>query len=78
MKKILVSSLAITMLCACGVTRDDLGFEKESPDEMMVVSRAPLSIPPEFNLRPLTVENEITENEQDMTAGEKVLLKQMN
>jgi len=78
MKKILISSLAVTMLCACGVTRDDLGFEKETPDEMMVVSRAPLSIPPEFNLRPLTVENETAATEQDMSVGEKALLQQMN
>ncbi|MBR1605301.1 MAG: DUF3035 domain-containing protein [Alphaproteobacteria bacterium] len=78
MKKIVISSIVVTMLCACGVTRDDLGLEKESPDEMMVISRAPLSIPPEFNLRPLTVENEAVTTEQEMSAGEKALLKQMN
>lgn len=78
MKKILISSLIVTMLCACGVTRENLGFEKESPDEMMVISRAPLSIPPEFNLRPLTVENENAADEQSMSVGEKALLKQMN
>ena len=78
MKKILISSLVITMLCACGVTREDLGFEKDSPDEMLVVSRAPLSIPPEFNLRPLTVESEVEIDAPEMSAGEQALLKQMN
>ena len=32
--------------------REQLGLNKSSPDEFKVVSRAPLSIPPEFNLRP--------------------------
>jgi len=77
MKKIIISSLTIIMLSACGVTRDDLGLQKETPDEMMVVSRAPLSIPPEFDLRPLTVENE-TEIEPEMSAGEQALLNQLN
>lgn len=47
--------LALTLaLAACtnaGV-RDSLGLNREAPDEFVVVSRPPLSVPPEFELRP--------------------------
>lgn len=42
----------VLSLGACSGVRDQLGLTKQSPDEFKVVSRAPLSIPPEFNLRP--------------------------
>lgn len=37
---------------ACSGLRDNLGLNKASPDEFQVVSREPLTIPPEFRLRP--------------------------
>lgn len=77
MKKVMISSLLVIMLCGCGLTKQDLGLEKSSPDEMMVVSRAPLSIPPEFGLRPITVETAETEEISSVSAGEQALLKQM-
>ena len=46
-----IAVLAIS-LGACSGVREQLGLNKTSPDEFKVVSRAPLSIPPEFNLRP--------------------------
>jgi len=36
----------------CSTTREVLGLTKRSPDEFKVVSRAPLSMPPDFSLRP--------------------------
>ncbi|SOD96110.1 DUF3035 domain-containing protein [Caenispirillum bisanense] len=46
-------ALAVTLaLSACGNTKQVLGLEREGPDEFTVVSRAPLSIPPQFSLRP--------------------------
>lgn len=74
MNKIIISSALIVMLSACGITRDDLGLEKQSPDEMLVVSRAPLSLPPEFNLRPIIEDNSITEK-PELSAGEQALLQ---
>jgi hypothetical protein len=35
-----------------------LGIEREAPDEFRVVSRPPLSVPPQFNLRPPSVTGE--------------------
>ena len=36
----------------CGEVRNALGYEKQAPDEFAVVARAPLSVPPNFQLRP--------------------------
>lgn len=49
---------ALALLCsglalgACEGVKEQLGLDKQSPDEFRVVSRAPLTIPPEFSLRP--------------------------
>lgn len=75
MKKTVLFLICISILSGCGLTRRDLGLEKETPDEMLVVSRAPLSIPPEFNLRPIV---EIVEDDNaEFSAGEKALLENM-
>ena len=42
----------ILALGACQGVRDQLGLTKQSPDEFKVVARAPLTLPPEFTLRP--------------------------
>jgi hypothetical protein len=44
--------LAASALSGCTDARRALGYEKAPPDEFAVVSRAPLSQPPDFNLRP--------------------------
>ena len=40
------------VLSGCESGRELLGLTKRSPDEFQVVSRAPLSMPPDYNLRP--------------------------
>jgi hypothetical protein len=47
-----VSLLLTITLSGCGETRRALGYDKAPPDEFTVVSRAPLSQPPDFTLRP--------------------------
>jgi hypothetical protein len=44
----------VFFLAACGSTtvRDTLGISRSAPDEFRVLPRPPLSVPPEFNLRP--------------------------
>jgi hypothetical protein len=39
-------------LSGCGEVRDALGYDKKPPDEFAVVARAPLSVPPNFQMRP--------------------------
>jgi hypothetical protein len=47
-----LSGLAFATLGGCTSLRQALGSEKTAPDEFRVVSKAPLVVPPEFNLRP--------------------------
>lgn len=52
-KHIAVLVLVVFVLQGCGQVRDTLGLgSKRAPDEMQVVSRPPLSLPPDYNLRP--------------------------
>jgi hypothetical protein len=54
---ILLAALAVSLPLAtggCSNVRETLGLTKQSPDEFKVVSRAPLSMPPDYNLRPPT------------------------
>jgi len=44
--------LAAASLTGCTDARRALGYEKAPPDEFAVVARAPLSQPPDYNLRP--------------------------
>ena len=50
-RAVLGVSLAL-LLGACENIRGQLGLNKNSPDEFSVLTSAPLTIPPEFNLRP--------------------------
>ena len=43
---------AFLTLTACDTAREQLGLNKQSPDEFRVVARAPLTLPPDFSLRP--------------------------
>lgn len=53
--RIVAQALILTIsLSACDSTRRALGYDKAPPDEFQVVQRAPLSMPPDFNLRPPT------------------------
>ncbi len=40
------------MLAACGGVKKQIGLERTPPDEFAVVKRAPLSLPPDYTLRP--------------------------
>jgi hypothetical protein len=49
----LVAVGALLALSACGGgVRQALGMTKHSPDEFLTVAHPPLSLPPDFNLRP--------------------------
>ncbi len=54
LRNISAAVLVISLLAACDGqnARDILGLGKRSPDEFRVVSRPPLSTPPDFTLRP--------------------------
>lgn len=49
---VLAALVAPVAMSACTDVKRSLGYEKQPPDEFQVVQRAPLSMPPEFTLRP--------------------------
>lgn len=53
MNKLLLVSCAVVGLSACSDSaKENLGLVNVAPDEFSVVTRAPLSVPPDYTLRP--------------------------
>jgi hypothetical protein len=49
---ILAATVLGLALAGCADARKAIGWDKSPPDEFRVVTRAPLSLPPDFGLRP--------------------------
>jgi hypothetical protein len=50
---VLFCALGLTWLAACSnEQKEDLGLTRTPPDEFAVITRAPLSVPPDYTLRP--------------------------
>jgi hypothetical protein len=47
-----LAATSLLLLGACEGVKEELGLTKQSPDEFRVVSRAPLTRPPDYSLRP--------------------------
>jgi hypothetical protein len=64
-------------VAGCSSTKEMLGLTKRSPDEFQVVSRAPLSMPPDYSLRPPTPgaarpqEGTTTQQAQQIVTGDR-------
>jgi hypothetical protein len=56
MRRNVIAMIALSglALAGCSSLRDMAGLQKKSPDEFAVTTKAPLVIPPDFNLRPPT------------------------
>ena len=52
MKRVMIVLMCATALAGCSGLRNMAGLQKKSPDEFAVTTKAPLVIPPDFNLRP--------------------------
>ena len=50
LKIVVLGGLALGV-SGCESTRETFGLNKQAPDEFQVVSRAPLSLPPDFTMR---------------------------
>ena len=50
-KLLAIAAIGLT-LCGCNAFRQAIGAAKNPPDEFTVLTKAPLVIPPDFNLRP--------------------------
>ena len=52
-KYLILSAIAgLFLLGGCSNAKEQLGLTKSAPDEFMVVKRAPLAMPPDYNLNP--------------------------
>ncbi len=51
-RTVLLAAAGALALAGCESARDAMGFGKRQIDEFAVVPRAPLSLPPDFSLRP--------------------------
>ncbi len=51
---LLLTGAAVVALSGCNTIRSSLGANKVVPDEFRVVSIAPLTVPPDYSLRPPT------------------------
>jgi hypothetical protein len=49
-------SLALLGACSSGNVKETLGINRVAPDEFRVVSRPPLTVPPQFSLLPPSIE----------------------
>ena len=52
MRRVIAVLMCGVALTGCGSIRNLAGLQKKSPDEFAVTTKAPLVIPPDFNLRP--------------------------
>ena len=80
-RSLLTLPLALALLApaaaGCSSAKEMLGLTKRSPDEFQVVSRAPLSMPPDYSLRPPTPgaarpqEGTTTQQAQQIVTGDR-------
>lgn len=76
MNKVISGILVVLALSACGgITKDKIGLSKQAPDEFMVTTRKPLSLPPEYDLRPIVETQELQDNE--LSSLEDVFVKKL-
>jgi hypothetical protein len=52
MRRLMTVLMCAAVLAGCSNLRNLAGIQKKSPDEFAVTTKAPLVIPPDFNLRP--------------------------
>lgn len=60
--------------CAGNDVKETLGLDKRAPDEFRVVSRPPLSVPPQFDLRPPGIDGVNTGQASAPDQAESLLL----
>lgn len=72
----LFSALASAALIAtgCASTSRALGLEKSAPNEFNILTKAPLVVPPEYNLRPPAVGSSSAENNYSQRTAREALL----
>jgi len=68
-----IGGLALS-LSACAGTTKALGLTKNAPNEFNILTKAPLVVPPEYNLRPPKVGESSAENNYSQKAARDALI----
>ena len=68
-------SIGFFLILGCENAKETIGLTKQSPDEFAVVTRAPLSIPPKFDLRPPKPGADRPQETATRSEARKILLK---
>ncbi len=74
--RLIFASLAISSLAMTGCTSATkaLGLTKEAPNEFNILTKAPLVVPPEYNLKPPRVGESSAENNYSQKAARDALI----
>ena len=73
-KLLLMVPVLAVVLSACSSLKNELGMGRNSPDEFMVVKRAPLTLPPEYTLRPPVASDKTKIDEGTIGKAREVLM----
>jgi len=67
-------ALSAAVISGCSSTSRALGLQKSAPNEFNILTKAPLIIPPEYNLRPPEVGAASAENNYSQRSAREALL----
>ncbi len=77
--RLIVAGAVVFSVAACGsATKEKLGLSRKAPNEFLVMPRAPLSLPPEYDLRPVVENQSQTVDNDGLSEAERNLLEQVN
>jgi len=72
-KTVLALAIGCIALAGCSGVRSELGLGRYSPDEFTVVKRAPLSLPPEYDLLPPNPGAKRLDDHQTVKQAERII-----
>jgi hypothetical protein len=74
--RLIAPATVVVLLCGCSSSSlsRTFGLTRDSPDEFTVVTRAPLSMPPDFSLRPPQPGAERPQEQSDRSLAESALV----
>ena len=71
---ILMAIFASSIILGCTQTTKALGIKKNAPNEFNILTKAPLVVPPEYNLRPPQIGTSSSENNYSQESAREALL----
>ena len=77
---LLLSAVCLIFAACSTATKEKWGLSRSAPNEYMVAPRAPLSLPPEYDLLPVSVENyyQNDADDEDLAEADQNLLAKIS